>query len=140
MVYFDYAFFPPKVQQSLLFFKVEAYRTDPLVDHNSVKLRFVIVFGDTVEKIKQLIPSIQWPFLVIHGDDDKLTYLGGSQFLEREAKSEDKEIKVGVIYNLLEIFPERYKHSNLPFRRYFVKKKKARENLESEPTMLRNEC
>ena len=87
----------PKVQQSLLFFKVEAYRTDPLVDHNGVKLRFVIVFSDTVEKIKQLIPSIQWPFLVIHGDDDKLTYIGGSQFLEKEAKSEDKEIKVGVI-------------------------------------------
>ena len=74
--------------------QVEAYRTDPLVDHNGVKLRFVMVFSDTVEKIKQLIPSIQWPFLVIHGDDDKLTYIGGSQFLEKEAKSKDKEIKI----------------------------------------------
>ena len=52
------------------------------------------MFGDAFEKIKQLIPTIEWPFLVVHGDGDKLTYIGGSKLLEKEAKSEDKEIKV----------------------------------------------
>jgi hypothetical protein len=77
--------------------KVEAYRTDPLIEHGGVKLRFATAFGDAMDEIKQLIPSIQWPFLVIHGDADKLTYIGGSQLLEKDAKSEDKEIKVGAV-------------------------------------------
>ncbi|CAB4011389.1 monoglyceride lipase-like [Paramuricea clavata] len=74
--------------------QVEAYRTDPLVWHGGFKMKFATVFGDTMDRIKQLIPTIEWPFLVIHGDADKLTYIGGSQLLEKEAKSQDKEIKI----------------------------------------------
>ena len=76
------------------FFKVEAYRTDPLIWHGGVKLRFGLAFGDAMDEVKQQIPTIQWPFLVVHGEADKLTYTGGSKLLEESAKSQDKEIKV----------------------------------------------
>lgn len=82
---------------------VEEYRTDPLIWHSGVKLRIATAFGDAMDRIKNWIPSIQWPFLVIHGDNDTLTYIGGSELLEKEAKSEDKEIKIykGLKHELL---------------------------------------
>ena len=43
----------------------------------------------------ELSSTIEWPFLVLHGEADKLTYIGGSRLLEKNAKSQDKEIKVG---------------------------------------------
>lgn len=76
--------------------KVEAYRTDPLIWHGGVKLRFGVALGDAMDEVKQQISTIQWPFLVVHGEADKLTYIGGSQLLEKGAKSQDKEIKVSM--------------------------------------------
>ncbi|XP_028410844.1 monoglyceride lipase-like [Dendronephthya gigantea] len=73
--------------------QVESYRTDPLISHGGMKLRFATVFGDAIDEIKKRIPSIDWPFLVLHGEDDKITYIGGSDLLGKEAKSEDKESK-----------------------------------------------
>ena len=78
-------------------FKVEAYRNDPLIWHGGGKLAFYMPFSDSMDEVKQLIPAIQWPFLVVHGEADKVTYFGGSKLLEEGAKSRDKEIKVGHI-------------------------------------------
>ena len=76
--------------------QVEAYDSDPLIWHSGMKVRFAIAFGDALDRIKLLLPSIEWPFLVVHGDEDKVTYKGGSELLAKEAKSKDKEIKVVV--------------------------------------------
>lgn len=103
------------LQIFLFLYKVEAYRTDPLVWHGGFKMKFATVFGDTMDKIKQLIPTIEWPFLVVHGDADKLTYIGGSQLLEKEAKSQDKEIKVGRFYLL-----NPYKMCNFVYNVYII--------------------
>ena len=84
-----------------LLFKVEAYRTDPLIWHGGVKLRFAVAFGDAMNEIKQQIPTIEWPFLVVHGEADKLTYIGGSKLLKESAKSQDKEIKVRLSSRIL---------------------------------------
>lgn len=78
----------------VFWFKVEAYRTDPLIWHGAGKLGCFIAFVHATDKTKQLIPSIQWPFLVVHGEEDKLSYIGGTQLLAKDAKSQDKEIKV----------------------------------------------
>ncbi|XP_046839695.1 monoglyceride lipase-like [Xenia sp. Carnegie-2017] len=74
--------------------EVEAYDSDPLIWHSGMKVRFAIAFGDALDRIKLLLPSIEWPFLVVHGDEDKITYKGGSELLAKEAKSKDKEIKI----------------------------------------------
>ena len=78
----------------VILFKVEAYRTDPLIWHGAGKLGFSSTFSDAMDEIKQLIPAIQWPFLVVHGEADKISYISGSQLLAKDAKSQDKEIKV----------------------------------------------
>ena len=78
----------------VILFKVEAYRTDPLIWHGAGKLGLSLAFSDAMDEVKQLIPAIQWPFLVVHGEADKISYISGSQILAKDAKSQDKEIKV----------------------------------------------
>ena len=48
---------------------------------------------DAMENIKENIPGIEWPFIVLHGDADRLTMVEGSKLLEKAA-STDKTIKV----------------------------------------------
>lgn len=74
--------------------QVKAYADDPLIWHGGIKLRVAKSFSDAFARIEEQIPSIQWPFLVLHGDCDQIVYMGGSQLLAKKAKSEDKEIKV----------------------------------------------
>jgi len=47
-----------------------------------------------MEHIKENLPKIDWPFLVLHGDADQLTMVEGSIMLEKKASSKDKTIKV----------------------------------------------
>lgn len=49
---------------------------------------------DAMEEIKENIPKIEWPFIVLHGDADQLAMVEGSKMLEKAA-SKDKTIKVG---------------------------------------------
>lgn len=44
--------------------------------------------------------SIEFPFLALHGDADALCDVQGSQMLYDKAKSEDKEIKVQMLFNV----------------------------------------
>lgn len=74
--------------------QVKAYTDDPLIWHGGAKIRFVKSFGDAFSQVKSLIPSINWPFFVAHGECDKLTYIAGTRLLEKEAKSKDKEMKI----------------------------------------------
>lgn len=74
--------------------QANAYRDDPLIWHGGVKIRFAKSFEHALAKIKGLLSSIQWPFLVLHGDCDKLTYVGGSELLGKDARSKDKQLKI----------------------------------------------
>ena len=48
---------------------------------------------DAMENVKENIPKIEWPFIVLHGDADRLAMVEGSKLLEKAA-STDKTIKV----------------------------------------------
>ena len=48
---------------------------------------------DAMETVKENIPKFEWPFIVLHGDADRLAMVEGSKLLEKAA-SEDKTIKV----------------------------------------------
>ena len=47
-----------------------------------------------MKKLEERMPSIELPFLALHGDADSLCDFQGSQTLYDKAKSEDKELKV----------------------------------------------
>ena len=78
----------------LLFKKVAALSIDPLGWKGGLKARWAMAIHDAMEEIKENIPKIEWPFIVLHGDADQLAMVEGSKMLEKAA-SKDKTIKVG---------------------------------------------
>jgi len=64
------------------------------------KLKIVHIFRwglcllSSMETIQEKQSLIEWPFITLHGDDDKMCDVVGSQKLFDSAKSKDKEIKV----------------------------------------------
>lgn len=71
-----------------------------LVTNNYQKLKIVHIFRwglcllSSMETIQQKQSLIEWSFITLHGDDDKMCDVVGSQKLFDSAKSKDKEIKV----------------------------------------------
>lgn len=78
-----------------VFRQVEAYDNDELNYHGRVRVSFGIALMGAAERIEREIPSISWPFLILHGDDDKLCDIRGSKMMHEKAASSDKKLKVG---------------------------------------------
>ncbi|XP_002740294.1 monoglyceride lipase-like [Saccoglossus kowalevskii] len=74
--------------------EVELYRTDPLVWHGGLKARFVAKATAAFQQIQNNMSSIEWPFLILHGDADNLCDINGSKMLVERAKSTDKHLQV----------------------------------------------
>ena len=47
--------------------------------------------------VEEALPHVTFPFIVLHGDKDGLVDVAGSRQLMKQAKSEDKTIKVKTI-------------------------------------------
>ena len=52
---------------------------------------------DAMKHIKNNMDSITVPFLALHGSDDQLCLLSGSQMLAEKAGSTDKTLKVSLL-------------------------------------------
>lgn len=81
-----------------IFFKVAALSNDPLAWKGGLKAQWAMAIHDAMEHIKENLPKIEWPFIVLHGDADQLTMVEGSMMLEEKASSKDKTIKVMCIF------------------------------------------
>ncbi|XP_029575921.1 monoglyceride lipase [Salmo trutta] len=88
--------------------QVEAYDTDELNHHGGMRVSFAMQLIGASERIEREIPAITWPFLLLHGDVDKLCDIGGSQMMFDKAPSADKKIKVydGAYHALHHELPE----------------------------------
>ncbi len=75
--------------------QVEAYDTDELNFHGGMRVSFGMQMMVAVARIERQIPSISWPFLLLHGDADKLCDIRGSKMMHENAASSDKKFKVG---------------------------------------------
>lgn len=82
--------------------EVAALSTDPLGWKGGLKVRWAMAMHDAMETVKENIPKFEWPFIVLHGDADRLAMVEGSKLLEKAA-SEDKTIKIypGFYHKLL---------------------------------------
>lgn len=76
---------------------MEAYETDELNCHGGVRVSFGVQMMAAAARIQAEIPSIKWPFLLLHGDADKLCDLRGSTMMYENTLSSDKKIKVGPV-------------------------------------------
>ncbi|XP_014887883.1 monoglyceride lipase isoform X2 [Poecilia latipinna] len=74
--------------------QVEAYDNDELNYHGRLRVSFGIQLMAAAERIEREIPSISWPFLLLHGDADKLCDIRGSKMMFEKAPSSDKKLTI----------------------------------------------
>lgn len=74
---------------------MEAYNADELNFHGGLRVSFGMQLMAAASRIEAEIPSIKWPFLLLHGDADKLCDMRGSTMMYENTPSSDKKIKVG---------------------------------------------
>lgn len=75
---------------------MEAYDADELNFHGGLRVSFGMQLMGAVARIDRELPSVRWPFLLLHGDADKLCDIRGSQMMYDTAPSSDKRLKVGL--------------------------------------------
>ncbi|CAL8318998.1 unnamed protein product [Merluccius merluccius] len=88
--------------------KVAAYDLDALNFHGGVRVSFGMQLMAAVARVERELPSIAWPFLLLHGDNDKLCDIRGSRLMFERAPSGDKKLKVyeGAYHALHHDLPE----------------------------------
>lgn len=88
--------------------QVEAYDKDELNHHGGLRVSFGMQLLAATQQIEKVIPDIAWPFLLLHGDADKLCHIGGSQLMMEKSRSADKQLKVyeGAYHALHHEIPE----------------------------------
>ncbi|KAM9342584.1 monoglyceride lipase [Pholidichthys leucotaenia] len=74
--------------------QVEAYDNDELNYHGGLRISFGMQLMGAAARIETAVPSISWPFLLLHGDADKLCDIRGSRMMYENALSSDKKLKV----------------------------------------------
>ncbi|MBN3302069.1 monoglyceride lipase isoform X2 [Amia ocellicauda] len=74
--------------------EVQAYDADVLNYHGGLRISFGMQLMNAATKIEKALPGISWPFLLLHGDNDKLCDIKGSQMMHEKAQSQDKKLKV----------------------------------------------
>ncbi|XP_078270817.1 monoglyceride lipase-like [Rhinoraja longicauda] len=67
---------------------------DPLNCHGPYRMRFTVQVLQAVAKLEELLPKINTPLLIVHGEFDKLCGIKGSILLYKGVSSQDKTIKI----------------------------------------------
>lgn len=73
---------------------VADYASDPLNAHSKVPARTLAEIVKFVELLPALLPALELPLLVMHGRDDKLAGVAGSQMVVDRVASKDKTFKI----------------------------------------------
>ena len=89
---------------------VIAYENDPLVFHGKVSARLVTELFAAMDRVIANAAVIRLPLLIMHGSEDMLTAVEGSQLLHEKVSSGDKQIVIydGLYHEILNE-PERTK-------------------------------
>lgn len=72
---------------------VRDYVNDPLVYHDAMRIGFASQSLKAMAAMQEFAPNVQWPFLLLHGTDDKLVNIEGARNLFAKAASADKSYK-----------------------------------------------
>nr|AUD55855.1 monoacylglycerol lipase [Hirudo verbana] len=70
------------------------YVEDPLVWHGGLKARWACCMLDSMNYIQNNLEKITFPFLLLHGSEDKICQLQGSTLMLEKSSSTDKTLKV----------------------------------------------
>lgn len=72
---------------------VELYATDPLVYHGGIRARWGNEVLNAMAQVQRDFHKVTWPFLLLHGGDDRITAFEGSAYFFENAPSHDKLLK-----------------------------------------------
>ncbi|KAL4630684.1 monoglyceride lipase-like isoform X1 [Arapaima gigas] len=88
--------------------EVELYDTDELNHHGGLSVAFGMQLMGAAQRIEREMSAVSWPFLLLHGDADKLCDIRGSRMMLERAPSTDKHMKVydGAYHALHRDLPE----------------------------------
>ena len=73
---------------------VELYQSDPLVHHGGIRARWGNELLRAMREVFDRAPTITWPFLLLHGGDDRITIVDGSNEFFARVASPNKTLKV----------------------------------------------
>ncbi|XP_074644896.1 monoglyceride lipase-like [Tubulanus polymorphus] len=73
---------------------VAAYRADPLNWHGGMKIKWGLAMFECFNFIKDNLDKVDFPVLILHGGDDHICDVAGSQLLHDSATSKDKTLKI----------------------------------------------
>lgn len=74
--------------------EIEAYRADPLAYTGKIPARTVVELVDLIGTLPQVYDRLTVPLLIMHGSDDRLIPVSGSQRLHADAGATDKTLHV----------------------------------------------
>jgi alpha-beta hydrolase superfamily lysophospholipase len=74
--------------------EVEKYKTDPLIYQENIPTRTGYELYQMMQYIQNQAENFELPFLLIHGDADRLTNPKGSELLAKKAKSADRTFRI----------------------------------------------
>ncbi|XP_078607941.1 monoglyceride lipase-like isoform X2 [Branchiostoma floridae x Branchiostoma japonicum] len=79
------------------------YANDPFVFKEGIKLRAAHQLLNGIKETRQRLHEVECPFLILHGENDSVTDIGGSRELYEQARSQDKQLKTypNCLHNLL---------------------------------------
>lgn len=73
---------------------MQARKNDPLMWHGYANAGWCSAMFNAIQSIENNISTVEWPFLLIHGDDDKICDISGSKVFYEMAPSLDKTFKI----------------------------------------------
>ncbi len=74
--------------------QVEVYKTDPLITLDGVKAGLGLALVNAIKDAKSKFKHFDYPILVMHGSDDKITNPEGSKLLFAQAAVADKTLRI----------------------------------------------
>jgi len=99
--------------------EVELYKTDPLITRHGAKAGLGLALINAIASAKEMFKDFNFPVLIMHGGDDKITNPEGSAALYETCASQDKTLQIweGAYH---EIFNEINKEEILAFMNNWV--------------------
>ena len=82
---------------------MEKYIADPLVYHEGYKAKMSTELLNNTSRGKANCHTISKPILIVHGTEDQLVSISGSQFIHDSVTSEDKTMEVSAVVSKISV-------------------------------------
>lgn len=80
---------------------IARFKKDDLRYTGGIRSKWAVAVMSTLDYIAEHVDQVQWPFIIQHGEQDKICMPTGSEDFHKRAQSTDKHIK---------LYPEAYHH------------------------------